>query len=180
MSFKQIAQYTGSSSTGQFNVIQFSSIPSTYKHLWITGSIQDGNSYGSQTATTMSWYYNTDTTAANYNHHYNSARWSTGSFDQNVVSSTLHYAIEPALATVSDTVYGYFELLIPNYTLSFGKSSLWKNGSVNSGASDSENRLYVNTGTWSGTSAINQITFSSDTSPDFASYTNIAIYGLEG
>lgn len=179
MSFKQIAQYTGSGATTQFNTIQFSSIPSTYKHLWIVGSVQDGTSFGTNTATTMTWYYNTDTTTSNYSFHYNTSRW-PGTYSNGALATTLPYSILPAQSSAADTVYGFFELLIPNYAGSASKSATWKNCSVNSAAADDENRVYINSGHWTGTSAINQITFYSDTTPDFASYTNIAVYGIEG
>lgn len=182
MSYESIAQYTGSSSTGTFDIINFNSIPSTYKHLMVIGKI--ACYYSTPTAATTYIRFNSDSTANTYKWYLQGQRDSSGSVD--VGSNDLSYigAITPArLGSSGDVEYGTFYMFIPNYASTTTKKNfwVWSNSvlAIGSEHPSAESRLWTVGGYWNNTSAINNLNFTSDTNPDFASLTNLSIYGLK-
>jgi hypothetical protein len=163
--FVQIATYTAPSSVSS---IDFSLIPSTYTDLVVKVSARTSKSAtgsdwikiafnGSSANQTARVLYGEASTASSY-------------------SDTLIYSATASNSLTAST-FGSTEFYIPNYAGSTNKSLSSDAASENN--SSSNNYLNMVAGLWSQTAAINQITLTPYTGPNFLQYSTATLYGIK-
>jgi hypothetical protein len=153
---------------GGASAMTFSSIPATYTDLLIVFSVRDTN--GAVIPNTY-MSFNGDT-AANYKN-----RWllgtgtGTGS-QQNLSTGGIYFYNQGSGATAN--TFGNTQIYIPNYAGSTQKSvsvdAVTENNSSQAGQS-------LDAGLWTGTAAINSITFGFDSTA--AQYSTASLYGIK-
>jgi hypothetical protein len=166
-SYESIATATIGSG-GQTN-IEFSSIPSTYAHLQLRVLAR-----GTTSATQINFpiTLNNDT-ASNYRTHILFGNGSSvSSFEFGSIGG-IYLNYMPA-ANTSASVFGAAVIDILDYT-NTNKTKVFRYlQGMDSNSSNGNINFY--SGLWTGTSAINRITFNGD----FAQYSSIALYGIKG
>jgi hypothetical protein len=180
MSYESIAKFTGSSATTSFNTIDFTDISQDYKHLMIISKL--AMNFASKTAATTYIRFNGDS-GGNYFFRYQGVADNTSTIADTALSSSTSFGQigfgRPAAD--GDVEYGAFTLYIPNYSSTTASKKTFFSQSTSAVLDVNpagENRNWNHGGYWNSSSAINRITFTSDTSPNFASLTDISIYGL--
>ena len=170
--YYSIATTTLSSSTA---TITFSSIPATYKHLQIRGITR----LGSSTTGTNDIFirFNSDT-AANYSRH---ALYGTGATaaTNGAGSTTSAYAaraVSPR-ATSTANAFGVFIVDILDYAnTNKNKTVRCLGGTDQNGSGE----VYLTSGVWMNTDAINEIDIVPNIGTTFVQYTQFALYGIKG
>lgn len=153
------------------STITFSSIPSGYTDLKIVVS---GRATGSRADDSILIRFNSDSTTGNY-----SGKWLRG----NGASATSGdsggyagaYSGEFNGGTSTANTFTSQEVYVPNYT-----GGTQKSFSIDVTEEANQTTVYaqLQAGLWSGTSAINSITFVDHNSNSFAQYTTVTIYGI--
>ena len=154
-----------------------SSIPSTYDHLYAVLSPR-GDYSGSIVSYRVQ--LNGETAATNYSY--------TNFYTQGVGSvSVEHSTSQPTVAayprmpaaTATANTFGSTTMWIPNYanTANF-KQALTMNVAENN--STASWYMYVISGLWSNTDAIDQITITPSSSSNFVQYSTFTLYGITG
>lgn len=161
--------YIGSaSSTGSSSTLTISSIPSTYKHLWIMGAI------GTSGDTALYLRINGDS-GGNYALQ---EIYADGSAPQNQRDLTLTNAAgnTSVFSTANAGVCG-FEAIIPNYLSSAYKEVLWdgNSGKYLTGTAHGYNLRSIST--WKNTSAITSISMYIP-SGTMTNTSQVTVYGL--
>jgi hypothetical protein len=168
----QRATGTGSSST-----ISFTSIPSTYKHLQIRGTIKyDG---AGATGAGIDLRFNSDSTAV-YAAHYMYGDGSTvsaaGVANSNEIFSG-YFGVQATATNVVGTIiidiHDYANTSKFKTTRTFGGSDYNYTGS-------NPGYLGLNSGLWRSTSAISSLQLSSGGSGNFTTQSTFALYGMVG
>lgn len=144
--------------SGSATTLDFTSIPSTYKHLRVIGNVRNTSGTGHPS---MLAQVNGDT-GTNYSYGY----ISNGSVGQNNAQTTL------LLPSVSNANGGAFDIFFTDYT----STSKYKNA-ISDGGDDTYTDNEISW--WRNTAAINRLTFSNG-SGNLASSSVISIYGLKG
>lgn len=167
-SFESIATATG---TGSSNTITFSSIPSTYKSLQIRIA---GKSTRASNMSTLVMQLNSDT-GTNYSRHSLQGNGTTPSANSN---ATYNYMLYTDLAAANLTnINSVFIVDIIDYaSTSKNKTARIFNGQDNNSGSGV---VYLSSGLWMNTSAVNTITFT-DINANIASGSTFALYGIKG
>ena len=152
--------------SGGASSIDFTSIPATYTDLVLKFSLRDGT-YASTLATA---YVKFNNTTAN-----RSTRWlyGNGSAAGSGNASNMYLPNIPGNTATAST-FGNGELYIPNYAGSTNKSS---SADVVPEGNTSSTYMSLVANLWSDTSAINQITLTSD--GNFAQYSTAYLYGIK-
>lgn len=179
MSYEQIAKYTGTSATGTFSNVNFTTLGSTYRHLMVVAKM--AMNYTSGTAATVRLRFNNDSTSGNYVYAYHGSR-DTPALDSSANNSTDAATVVNVARSAAngDVDYGAFTYYIPNFA-GTGKKT-WQvltSSIVPDALPTGENRNWHQGGYWNSTAAITGLYFSADVSPNFASFTDISIYGLK-
>lgn len=152
------------------STIVFSSIPSTYTDMQLSLSLKTNRT---NVVDAVGFYFNTDTTSGNYSiKNLNS----TGSA---VASSSPPYNDEYMFVAGNGTnlnTFGNSQVYISNYA---GNTA--KGVSIDSVGENNGTTAYANIAsyTWSGTSAINQITFFPISGTGFLQYSTAYLYGIK-
>lgn len=170
--YQSIATATVSSSAT--SIITFSSIPSTYQHLQIRYIARE-------TSNGAIWLtYNGDASPSNYTTHrlwgdgagVTSQGWGTGSFRQ-FVSGV------PGGTDLSNSFgVGVIDILDYANTNKYTTSRSLSGYDVN-GSTPIPGQVYLNSGLWLNTAAVNSISLESQNF-DFAQYSSFALYGIKG
>lgn len=178
-SYDSIATVTLSTSASS---ITFSSIPATYTHLQLRGSIQsDRGSYNVDNATVR---FNSDS-GANYSRHNVDASASTTTAPEayGTGGATFGGPI-PTVTGVATNVFNGFVMDV----LDYANTNKYKtmrilagydvNGTGGTGSFGGTVGLY--SGSWQNTNAVTSITFAPVDGTNFKQYSKIALYGIKG
>jgi hypothetical protein len=157
--------------------IEFTSIPSTYKHLQIRAIVKDVTT-GAADYDTLRMTVNSDTTA-NYSSHYIQTQAAASLGTAADVSSSYYYAGGLMRSgTGQSNAFTGMVLDILDY------SSTAKNKTFRAISGTEYNGTYAfllfTSGNWRSTSAISSIKFFADTGANLAQYSSIALYGIKG
>jgi hypothetical protein len=162
---------------GGQSTITFTSIPSTYTHLQLRGVSRGTTSYTSGTDTAY-LTFNNDSTAS-YSYHFlggsGSSAGSSAGTSQSIAYSMVLAQGNSGLANM----FSGFIIDVFDYT-DTNKNKVFKsvNGVSTNNAVTSSDYMYVISGNWMKTSAINRIDFAIAGS-SFAQYSQIALYGVK-
>ncbi len=152
---------------GGTSTITFSSIPSTYQHLQIR-YIARNSSLSSNTVMT----FNSDS-AGNYSTHYLLGNGASASSAGEVNSTYIYTDILSQTSTsYAATIVDVLDYKDTNkYTTARSLSGLDMNGS---------GTVWLVSGAWRNTAAVNSITFKIGAGFNFAQYSSFALYGIKG
>lgn len=169
-SFESIATVTvGSTST---STITFSSIPSTYQHLQLRGTVRTDR------ANNIDGFYaylNSDTTITNYGYH---LVYGTGAATGSVYNTdnflVLGYC---AGATATSGIFGKFVMNL----LDYANTSKYKVSKSLGGVDfNGSGQILSGSGLWKSTSAVSTITLTNNGGDKFVQYTSVSLYGIKG
>lgn len=176
--FESIATVTAGA--GGSASLQFTSIPSTYKHLQIRYTVQSNR--GTYSADNIFGTFNNDT-GANYSYHFmrgdglsSSSTQTTGNASNNQLS------IGQIPSSVTASMFGVGVIDILNYSnTNYLKTTRAMLGYTenNAGSSTIFNNMYVYSNTWRSTAAINSIQFFPQSGTAFTQYSTFALYGIK-
>lgn len=179
-SYESIA--TTTVGAGGSSSVTFSSIPSTYTHLVVRGSIQSNRgSYAIDNATVR---FNSDS-GANYSRHNGNASAATTTAPEayGTGGATFGGPI-PLVTSVATNVFNGFVMDV----LDYANTSKYKtlrilggydvNGTTGTGSFGGSVGLY--TGSWQNTNAITSITLAPVDGTAFTQYSSFALYGIKG
>jgi hypothetical protein len=179
-SFESISTVTvGSGGSG---TITFSSIPATYTHLQVRGIVQ--TSRGTYSVDNMITRFNSDT-ASNYAWHYISGGYTTTPIVEagGGGSATFMYNLHVS-TSVPGTTFASVVMDILDYanTNKFKTVRTLNGFDVNgtAGTGSYGGTVTLMSGLWRSTSAITSITFAPEVGPNFAQYSQFALYGIKG
>jgi len=177
--YDSIATVTLSTSA---STISFTSIPSTYTHLQLRGSIQSNRgSYNVDNATVR---FNSDS-AANYSRHNVDASASTTTAPEayGTGGATFGGPI-PVVTGVATSVFNGFVMDV----LDYANTNKYKtmrilagydvNGTGGTGSFGGTVGLY--SGAWQNTNAVTSITFAPVDGTNFTQYSTVSLYGIKG
>jgi hypothetical protein len=159
---------------GSTTVANFTSIPSTYKSLYLR-VIFSSNSSGGEAFVS----YNGDTTAGNYSRQvmYNTGSGTGVSFVQNSQANGRSYLYSPDNVTNYPYTFPVYNHYIPDYALTNKYKSIWQDGYQN--IQSTLGAIVAMSGLWASTAAINQITFTMQSGAYFAPNSQLALFGLK-
>jgi len=163
-----VAIQTVTVGAGGASSIEFTSIPQTYTDLLIVLSGRTSNA-----AAADDFYVSFNSTTTNYSNRTLSGNGSTASSGNSTAWAGIYGVTNGANATAS--TFSNAQIYVPNYTSSNNKSVSSDSVSENN-ATGAFSRLVA--GLWSNTSAINQITITTDTG-DVAQYSTATLYGIK-
>lgn len=173
-SYESIASATG---TGSSSTITFSSIPSTYKHLQIRGTIKyDAAGYS---GAGIQLRLNNDS-SANYAGHYIYGDGTSVSAGGSTADSQIFGGYFGVQATATNIV-GTIIIDIHDYASSTKNKTvrIFGGGDVNYTGSN-PGYLGLNSGLWINTSTINRVDILSGGSGNFTTASTFALYGIKG
>lgn len=152
---------------GGASSIDFTSIPATYTDLLIQGSLRTD-----QAASFSYSYMKFNNNASSY-----SSKWlyGTGAAAGSTGFSTAQVMDIDAANNTAST-FTNFAIYVPNYAGSTNKSY-----SIDSAMEQNGTTAYAEliAGLWSNTSAINQVTFTLDSTYKYAQYSTVYLYGIK-
>jgi hypothetical protein len=164
--FVKIASATaGSGGAANFD---FTSIPQTYTDLQIVLSLR-----ATSTNATLIYYFNNDTTAANYTFRNINTTNGTSAASNSATQPWIGAAVNDSGFTAS--VWASAQIYIANYTTSKLKTIFAD--SVNENNATITN-IALSANLWSSTAAINRITLDAF-GGDFAQYSTATLYGIK-
>mgnify|MGYP003149608869 CR=1 FL=1 len=159
--------------------ITFASIPSSYDHLYLTGSVRtDESTYTSL----VNWAFNNDTAGGNYSYTLLRAYSATpNSYRQSTSDGGGRLALIAAGASVLADTFGTFTAWIPYYanTANF-KQVLISAAQENNSTTDSQWRIAQWALLWHATAAVSEIDLTVNSGDDFVQYSNLTLYGVTG
>lgn len=170
-SFDSIATVTVGS--GGQSTVEFTSIPSTYKHLQIRAIGRGGNS---DVGTTYTLRFNSDSSSS-YSYHRLLGTGSVVSVIGGGSTSEMYLYAGLTGANANSNVFGVSVWDILDY------SSTTKNKTVKyTGGLDNNGSGFVGLGSggWFNTSAVTSIRLATDGGTNFTQYSSFALYGIKG
>lgn len=156
--------------SGGASSIDFTSLPATYTDLKVSLSIRTNRAYAFDA---VYFYFNNDTTSGNY-----TAKELLGN-GSGASSVSYGYADEEMYVTgdsATANIFSNSEIYIPNYAGSTAKSVSIDTVSENNATTAAASIAAL---LWSGTSAINQITFKPVTGTLIKEFSTAYIYGIK-
>lgn len=172
-SYESIATYTVGSTAVDY--IDFTSIPSTYKHLQLRWLLRSSRS--AATADGVSLVFNSDTSS--YPRHYilgdgsSAAAYGEDSTAGN--TGMVFRAATGAGAGASMFAAGIIDIL------DYANTSKYKTARNLAGYDlNGSGQIILNSGVWMSTSAISSIRVQSSALGDFVQYSQVALYGIKG
>ena len=171
--FESIATVTVGA--GGSSSIEFTSIPSTYKHLQIRAITRSTRSDNSDGPLFRLGAGSIDT-GSNYSWHFLKGEGSAASANGFATQSSLGLGDMPAASRTSG-IFGAFVIDILDYqNTNKYKTTRALNGYDSNGAGD----LRFVSGSWRSTSAVDTIRIYPEVGPNFAQYSQFALYGIKG
>ena len=173
-SFESIATATGTGSSG---TITFSSIPSTYQHLQIRllGKITGTGFYRDDLYLRL----NSDT-GTNYSRHQLQGDGASASAGGAASSTYIDCGrIVSSDAAIADTMFTAI-IDIHNYASTTQNKTVRIFAGADGNIADNSFRVWLGSGAWLNTSAVNSITFRPASSNSFTTTTSVALYGIKG
>jgi hypothetical protein len=171
-SYESIATTTLTTTT---DYIEFTSIPSTYKHLQLRWLLRSSRAAG---ADSISVIFNSDTSS--YPRHYLLGQGGgvTGAYGEDSTAGNTGMIVRPVSAASNTT--GVFGAGVVDI-LDYGSTSKYKTvrslcGYDNNGSGE----ITLNSGVWMSTSAITTLRVASGALGDLVQYSQIALYGIRG
>jgi hypothetical protein len=172
--YESIATANG---TGSSNVITFSTIPSTYKHLQLR-FITRGGAAGGYPADISSFVLNSDTTASNYYCH---SLFGTGSGTPSTTAGNNNYSgflqMAGAEALANTYVVGVIDFL------DYANTNKYKTiRNLNGADFNGSGRVIFSSMLWKNTNAISSISITADPTytGNFTTASSFALYGIKG
>lgn len=165
--------------TGSSDTITFSNIPATYQHLQIR-LICKGTSTASVGVNDLFMNFNSDTTSTNYRGHalYGNGSSAGAQDEGNAGYIRVERCVQTSNATNAN-IFGVAIIDIHDYaSTTKNKTTRAISGTDTNNAGSSE--IWLSSGLWLSTSAINSITFKSTGTGNFTTSTSIALYGFKG
>lgn len=171
-SYESIA--TVSVGSGGQSTIEFTSIPSTYKHLQIRALAKNANT-GSVNGT-YRVRFNSDS-GSNYTYHNLMGDGSSASADGGANTSYIYlYVMAGSSGSVNASTFGVSVMDILDYaTTTKNKTLRFLGGQDYNGGGT----LTLGSGLWRDTSAISSISFTIDGGHNYTQYTQFALYGIK-
>ena len=155
-------------------LIQFTSIPSTYKHLQVRAFARDLRA--STWVDTLWVYCNADTTGTNYYSHGLAGGGSSASAFADAGANS--YGMPIGLTSATNIASAYAANVID--ILDYANTSKNKTFRSLHGVEDNTNgSMRLRSGLWISTAAISTLTFNTAAGGDFAQYSHFALYGVK-
>lgn len=156
--------------SGGSSIIEFTSIPSTYTDLCLVFSFRNqGNNAGAFMR------FNGDT-GSNYIYNRMTSGWNNIGSDK-TTNTFIFVCIDPATATTS--AFGSGIIYIGNYAGSTKKPVSYQSILESNASSFGGGAMILGAGTWTGTNAINSISFiSEDSGQKLVQYSSASLYGI--
>ena len=173
-SYESIASATGTGSSG---TITFSSIPATYKHLQIRmiGKITGTGFYRDDLYLRL----NGDT-GANYSRHQLQGEGTTASAGGAASATYIDCGrIVSSDSAISNVMFAAI-IDIQNYDSTTINKTVRIFSGADANLADSSFRIWLGSGAWLNTSAVNSITLRPASSESFTTTTSVALYGIKG
>ena len=173
-SYESIATATGTGSSG---TITFSSIPSTYKHLQIRmiGKITGTGFYRDDLYLRL----NSDT-GTNYSRHQLQGEGTTasagGAASATYIDCGRIISSDSAISNVMFTAI----IDIQDYASTTKNKTVRIFSGADANIADNSFRIWLGSGAWLNTSAVNSITLRPASSESFTTTTSVALYGIKG
>jgi hypothetical protein len=171
--YESIATVTVGS--GGASTINFTSIPSTYKHLQLRGTIR-----GTRTSTNdiLGVQFNSDTSSSNYVSHRLIADGSTvASSSTNSGAYSLNWVSDFPAASATASIFGVFVLDLLDYATS-NKNRVGR--TLSGYDANGSGSAWLTSQLWINTSSISSISFLPVFGAGFAQYSQIGLYGIKG
>lgn len=169
-SFESIATVTVGSG-GQANV-EFTSIPSTYKHLQVR---YIARTVRGEAADDLHLQFNSDT-GSNYSYHYLQGTGSAATAGAGSSTTVMLIPTAPGNTATSNTFgAGVVDILDYANTNKY-KTMRALGGDDRNGAGE----ILLESGSWRNTNAITTLTFKAASASNFAQYSTFALYGIKG
>jgi len=169
-SYESIATVTVGS--GGSSTIEFTSIPSTYKHLQIRGIARVDRS---TTQTYLRLRFNSDS-GTNYSYHGVSGNGSTTGTDAGASQDFIETLRFPG-ATSTANIFGAIVIDI----LDYANTNKYKTTRALGGADQNgSGEIWLQSGNWRNTTAISSITLLEAITGNFVQYSTFALYGIKG
>jgi len=163
-------------SSGGSSSIDFTSIPSTYKHLQIRVISRDSRAVSANSLSIRVGNGSIDT-GNNYNTHMfrgDGSSATTGNAGTNY--NNMDFALEPG-SSISSSIFGasIFEIL------DYANTNKYKTmRSLNGYDANGSGYIVFHSGLWMNTAAIDTIRFTCSGSATFSQYSHFALYGIKG
>lgn len=156
------------------STISFTSIPATYNHLYITGSLRGDNA---STGATIAYRVNGDS-GSNYSYRTVLQYETTAVYSPYAASSdSFMYIGTAAAATAGTNMWGPFNSTITDYAGPLFKSVWSESGNLNtSGINQKQTMIASNL--WKSTSVINQVDVIHASSGSWIAGSTISLYGI--
>lgn len=158
--------------------ISFTSIPSTYKHLYVMSSTRSARGTVRYTGSSLTF---NDDTGSNYCY---SALFGTGGppgATEDLGRPNFNYAFDSTGGGATANMFSAGTLWILDYAATDKFTGMIGGVSVVTGDLDtSDYEETIVTGHWRSTAAVNKITIADGTSDGFVQYSEFTLYGLNG
>ena len=175
--YESIATVTVGS--GGQTAIEFTSIPSTFKHLQVRAIVRDNRVPPSGNYNNMHLQVGNGSidTGSNYTYHTLRGNRSTASADGAGSQVKTDYTVIPSSTAGANT----FGAQIWDF-LDYANTNKYKTIRVLSGADDNGSTGFIEftSSVWQSTNAITNLKFSLSSTPSFVQYTQYALYGVKG
>jgi len=172
--FESIASATG---TGSSATITFSSIPGTYQHLQIRGITRTTTNTPEPGNTFWDVTFNSDTGANYARHRINGNGSSAGALGESSQNACRIYSV--GSRGTENNRMGACILDIHDYASTSKYKTVRAIGGIDVNAASTNGEISSSSGLWMNTSAVTSITLTIG-SGNFASNTQIALYGIKG
>lgn len=170
---RKIAEQTG---TGASGVLEFPSIPATYRGLMLLFALR---SDVASTSATLNLVFETSPTAGAYNYELFNASAATVSGAENVGATDRIIVGAVPGASSTANVYATGEILIPEYANTGMFKSTMSRMSANLDISTTLLQVYHTSGLWESTAAIDRIRLTLAAS-NFTTASRATLYGIAG
>ena len=162
--------------SGGSSSINFTSIPSTYKHLQIRGLARAINGGGSNTWG-LDAIFNSDSGSAYTSSHGLYGTGATAAATASATSQTKGTITNYPMSSATTNAFGIFVADILDYTNTNKYKTLRGLGGYD--GNDTNGIVILRSFAWMNTSAITSITLTGGSGADFAQYSTFALYGVK-
>ena len=159
------------SGTGSSGTITFNSIPSTYTHLQIRAIARDDRG-----AALNNCYMRLNSATTGYSTHYLVGNGSTASADNWINADYIDVGINTGASATSGIMSAFVIDILDYANTNKYKTTRQLSGSDQNGSGS----IRFQSGLWQSTNAITSITLHANTSWNFTSTTQFALYGIKG
>ena len=156
--------------------IEFTSIPSTYKHLQIRGLIRCDNT----TNANLQWRLNSDNSNTNYNIHILRGTGTTVVSEAVTSGSANSFIVSNEAVAKSNDTASVFGVVVIDL-LDYSNTNKYKTTRALGGRdTNGGGAITLTSSLWQNTAAVSSISLSVVNSLNFVQYTQFALYGIKG